>query len=211
MKWFRIPKELSKQPSTGKLYSDWKVDLSIECKEQCIYCCIHTSSFGGIRNFHVEHYRPKAENKFPHLQHIYSNLFFACSICNGFKHDDWPGEPSPGFDNYSYPDPSKVDYSDLLFQDSNYVIDSNYIAGKYIVQKLFLNRPQLILERKRYQLLETLESEAKKLLCIINDIKKKDDPTVLAFIEACTATTIGMIILIKEKHVNPYTQDQIKR
>ena len=93
MKWFRIPKESSPLPKSGKYYSDWKEDLSKEGKEQCVYCSVNINTFGGIRNFHVEHYRPKAKDKFPHLEHVYSNLFFACSICNGFKSDDWKNEP----------------------------------------------------------------------------------------------------------------------
>ena len=209
MQWFRIPKENSSNPKTGKYYSDWKEPLSIEGKEQCVYCTINIGSFGGIRNFHVEHYRPKAADKFPTLEHEYSNLFFACSICNGFKSDDWKNEPSPQFDNHAYPDPSKVDYSDFLFQDALHLVDSKFITGKYIIHKLFLNRPQLILERKRFYLHQVLKNEIKKLKDILLEIKKQDKENPLAdgMITMIETTTL----LIEERYTNPYTQEQIKR
>ena len=64
MNWKRVPKEKSNQPAKGT-YSDWKVDLSKEGFHQCVYCTITEHSFGGIRNFHVEHFKPKSV--FPEL------------------------------------------------------------------------------------------------------------------------------------------------
>ena len=209
MQWFRIPKESSPKPKAGKYYSDWKEDLCKEGKEQCVYCTININSFGGIRNFHVEHYRPKAKDKFPMLEHEYSNLFFACAICNGFKGDDWPNEPSSALDNRSYPDPSKVDYSDFLFQDASFFVDSKYVTGKYIIHKLFLNRPQLVLERESFFLHETLKNETRKLKDIVLQIKRqdKDNPLIEGLITMIETTSL----LIEGKYINPYKQEQTKR
>lgn len=209
MQWFRIPKEASPVPQTGQYYYDWKDDLATEGKEQCVYCTINIKPFGGIRNFHVEHYRPKAKDKFPALTHTYSNLFFACAICNGFKGDDWKNEPSEKLDNHSYPDPSKVDYSDFLFRDSLHLVDSKYITGKYIIQKLFLNRPQLILERKSFHLHELLKNEIQKLKDIVLEIRKQDQGNLLA--EALIAMIETTILLIEGQYINPYKQEQIQR
>jgi len=209
MNWFRIPKESSLKPQKGKYYWHWKEDLSKEGKEQCVYCTININSFGGIRNFHVEHYRPKAEDKFPALKHEYSNLFFACSICNGFKGDDWPSDPSERLDNVSYPDPSIIDYSIFLYQNANYLVESKTVSGKYIIQKLFLNRPQLILERKSSQLHETLQNEYKKLIVILHRIQESDptNPLIIGYIQAVETITL----LIREKYINPYKESEIKR
>lgn len=208
MKWFRIPKESSPRPKTGKYYSDWKEHLSKEGKEQCVYCTININSFGGIRNFHVEHYRPKAEDKFPKLEHEYTNLFFACSICNGFKSDDWKNEPSPKLDNESYPDPSKVDYSDFLFLDAVQLVDSKFITGKYIIQKIFLNRPQLILERKSFFLHQILRKEMQNLKDIFIELQKQNIQIPSQF--AIKLIEI-MDLVIEEKYINPYTEAQIRR
>lgn len=208
MKWFRIEKEKSPRPETGKHYSDWKEHLSIEGKWQCVYCTININSFGGIRNFHVEHYKPKAASKFPELEHEYTNLFFACSICNGFKSDDWKNEPSEKLDNYSYPDPSKVNYSDFLFLDDQQLVDSKYVTGKYIIHKLFLNRPQLILERKSFSIHQKLKEEMQILKTLINELKnnkRKIPPEMtLKIIEV-------LDFVIDGKYINPYTQEQIQR
>lgn len=208
MQWFRIPKENSTKPATGKCYSDWKEPLSIEGKQQCVYCTINIKAFGGIRNFHVEHYRPKAKDKFPELEHEYRNLFFACSICNTFKSDEWKNEPSSKYDNHSYPDPSKVDYSDFLFKNISHLVESKYITGKYIIQKLFLNRPQLILERKSFYLHETLKKEIKILKTIVIQLKEKDTNPLADGLITMIETTA---LLIEEKYINPYRQDQIVR
>ena len=56
------PKEKTQQPTKGK-YSDWKEILAEEGFNQCVYCAIPDACFGGIRNFHVEHYRPKSKFK----------------------------------------------------------------------------------------------------------------------------------------------------
>jgi hypothetical protein len=208
MKWFRIPKELSTQPKVGN-YRDWKEELSIEGKNQCVYCSINTNSFGGIRNFHVEHYRPKSKDKFPELTDKFYNLFFACSICNGFKSDDWPNEPSKKLDNESYPDPSKIDYSNILYWNKQFLIESEHFTGRYIVQKLFLNRPQLVLERKSYYLHEELRIESEKLKNVVLQIKEQDDSDVI--IETMVQLIDTTILLIEGKYINPYMAKQIRR
>jgi hypothetical protein len=209
MKWFRIPKESSPRPQNGNYYYQWKEHLSYESKQQCVYCAININSFGGIRNFHVEHYKPKARNKFPELENDYNNLFFACSICNCFKSDDWPNEPSPKLDNSSFPDPSKVDYSDILSYNNQLLVESKYITGKYIIQKLFLNRPQLVLERKGFYLNQELVVESEKLKEIGVQLKKKygSNPMIDSMITMINTT----ILLIQGKYINPYTADQIER
>ncbi len=108
MKWKRVPKENCKQPTTGT-YSDWKEILAEEGFHQCVYCAIPEPRFGGIRNFHVEHYRPKSLKRFQKLTNDIRNLYFACAICNTFKGDDWPAEPDAQFHSHCFPDPSKTD------------------------------------------------------------------------------------------------------
>jgi 5-methylcytosine-specific restriction endonuclease McrA len=117
MNWKRIPKENSPQPSTGK-YSDWKHQLAEEGFHQCVYCALHDATFGE-RNFHVEHYKPKSIYRFKHLEHVFSNLFYACPVCNVFKGDSWPGAPRKDHSVEAYPDPAKCDYS-KLFEDAQY-------------------------------------------------------------------------------------------
>src|SRR5688500_18636223 len=106
----RIPKEKTPPPESGT-YQDWKALLADEGAHQCVYCAITEASFGGIRNFHVEHFRPKS--LFQDLVNAFKNLFYACAICNVFKGDDWK-EPCGEQHHMGYLDPSVVDYSDIL-------------------------------------------------------------------------------------------------
>lgn len=144
--WKRIPKEVATQPLTG-VYSDWKPILSVEGYHQCVYCFVNETYFGGVRNFHVEHYKPKT--KFIPLTNVYSNLFYACSICNTFKSDDWPNEPDMDYDKAFYPNPSIVNYSDIFeIEHGTHIIKGKNFTSTYLVNRLFLNRKQLVIYRK---------------------------------------------------------------
>jgi hypothetical protein len=162
MNWKLILKNPTKFPTLGT-YRDWKGHLRREADFQCVYCCIHESSFGGLRNYHVEHYKPKSV--FNALENDYNNLFYACAICNVFKGDDWPGSPQRNLSNISYPCPSTVNYSNLFNVDiSTGELKGKYIASKYVVEKLFLNRPQLIIERKLQLLYDDANGLRKELM-----------------------------------------------
>lgn len=143
MKWRVIDKTSAQIPATGT-YSQWKPQLAREGGSRCVYCCIPESKFGGSRNFHVEHYRPKSI--FPDLTNEYRNLFYACGICNIFKSDDWPAEHMLG--NYriaAYPDPSLVSYGEFLeVEATTGTVRSATFTGKYLIERLHLNRPQMI-------------------------------------------------------------------
>lgn len=148
MNWKRIPKENTEQPIKGT-YKDWKPILASEGFHQCVYCSISEADFGGIRNFHVEHFRPKRNKRFSKLENVISNLFYSCAICNCFKSNDWPNDPNPELNIACYPDPSVVDYSNIFDIDINTaLLDGKNVASKYILNKLFLNRPQLIINRR---------------------------------------------------------------
>jgi len=157
MKWKRIPKENSTQPASGK-YSDWKHELADEGCHQCVYCALHDATFGE-RNFHVEHYKPKSIYRFKHLEHIFSNLFYACPVCNIFKGDSWPRAPRKDHSIEAYPNPSKCDYSEL-FEDprGSGQIRGRYVASRFHVARLHLNREQLVIERRIFYNRERMKS-----------------------------------------------------
>src|ERR1051326_8981942 len=147
MKWKRIPKENSTQPATGK-YSDWKHELAEEGFHQCVYCALRDATFGE-RNFHVEHYKPKSNYRFKHLEDIFSNLFYACPVCNVFKGDSWPRAPKKNHSVAAYPNPSKCDYSDLFnVSQRTGQITGRFTASRFLIARLHLNREQLITERR---------------------------------------------------------------
>jgi hypothetical protein len=153
MKWKLIDKSKTAAPALGT-YKDWKELLAAEGHNQCVYCCISESGFGGRRNFHVEHYRPKSI--YPKLTNRIENLFFACGICNVFKSDDWPSEPIDGDLTFPhYPDPSRTDWSVFLENENGTgVVSSAHLTGRYLIERLYLNRPQMITHRRLYHVIQ---------------------------------------------------------
>jgi len=138
-----VPRE---QPDAGS-YSSWKPPIAADCQQRCIYCGIHDSRYGGLDNYHVEHFRPKS--KFPGLEREIGNLYLACAICNRFKSNDWPRDPSPENSEPSYPDPSSNDYNTVFkIQPTDFQVTSDLVSGKYVVNRLCLNRVQLIIDRR---------------------------------------------------------------
>lgn len=169
MNWKVINRDKRVQ-NTG-VYNDWKQQISDDCFNQCVYCSIHENPWGGIDHYHIDHYKPKS--KFSALENIITNLYFACPVCNRFKSDDWPNE-SNDLNKVCYPDPSDHNYTDLFDLNlDDYKLSGKLAASKYLVNRMYLNRPQLIYERRELILkikAEELINEAKNLIETCNDI-----------------------------------------
>jgi hypothetical protein len=210
-------KIIVKSPDTlllERFYRDCKEDLSKEAEHKCIYCCIHESRFGGIRNFHVEHYKPKS--KYALLRDSYSNLFYSCSICNCFKGNDWPNDPDDIYDKPFYPDPLKVNYSDYM----NINFETGLVEGlkkttKYMVEKLYLNRPQLVNERKFFGLMQKMRKNYELLreveLKISNASSEEKIKVIDTFVEVASALREISELQDKLHSISPYTNAQISR
>jgi hypothetical protein len=146
VRWPKLIGKARKQPRRGR-WHDWKQSIADHCDGRCVYCAIPEGRFGGIRNFHIEHFRPKV--RFPKLENKIHNLYLACAICNILKCDDWPAEPVADHSIAAYPDPSAVDYNTIFaVSQETYEVDSPTLAGRYLVERILLNRAQLVLERR---------------------------------------------------------------
>ena len=205
MKWKRIPKDRVEQPASGT-YKSWKERLALEADYQCVYCAIHESHFGGFRNFHVEHFRPKS--RFTDLTNDYCNVFYACAICNVFKGSDWPSEPSSEVP--SYLDPSIVDYSTVFTVDwQTGLTVATAVAAAYMLEKLFLNRPQLVLLRR----LVSLKLRAQKAVGDLSDVLRHSTEQRSAEARQAALELSAKIIthLIALDAVRPYSEDDVER
>jgi uncharacterized protein (TIGR02646 family) len=58
--------------------------LRRECYSKCMYC---ESKINHITFDHIEHIRPKAQEKYPELTFDWDNLGLACPLCNHHKSD----------------------------------------------------------------------------------------------------------------------------
>lgn len=209
MKWRIIVRDKSNQPATGK-YSDWKEIIAEYCHFQCVYCSIHEEQFGGITNYHIDHFRPKSKKEFEHLTNDILNLYYACPICNRFKKDDWPGEPDD-LNKVCYPDPSDIDYSELFTvnEAGGYLLESRFISANYVIERLYLNRAQLLFERREYMLNEREKSINKELKDLEEKIVIKDNEDTIRKGLQLKSKTIE--ILLKRKSIRPYRKTDIQR
>jgi hypothetical protein len=152
--WPNLVGKSRTKPTKGK-WHEWKQAIADHCGGQCVYCAISEARFGGIRNFHIEHFRPKV--KFPKLENDIKNLYLACAVCNVLKCDDWPTEPAMDHSLPAYPDPLQADYNALFeVSPATHEVDSSTIAGRYVIERILLNRAQLILERRLAAMLTLL-------------------------------------------------------
>lgn len=175
MFWRRIIK-IPNPALDGKKYNDPLVRdfLSREASGRCVYCAVHENRLGGRQVFHVDHYKPKSRDEFKALTNTLSNLYYACPICNRFKHDKWPNDPRDDHGIAAIPEPAQVNYSNLfVFDSSTGKIKGKYADSKYLEQALFLNRPQLNLER-RFIYHSRREKELVAALHGMKDVLKED-------------------------------------
>ena len=164
-----MPK-LSRQNSVPQFsdYKKYKPYLREDFHYRCVYCSIHENEYGGPRGFTVEHFRPK--KIFADLINDYANLLYGCEICNPFKRKDWPSD-NPLIDGVGYIDPCEHDYDDH-FRVNGFEIEGLTQVARYMIERLHLNRRQLIkLKKKRFDE-ETTHTETllelKKQLDIID-------------------------------------------
>ena len=142
MRWPVLAGKVRVQPTNGG-YVDWKAQVADDCEHRCVFCSLHESEYGGIGNFHIDHFRPK--KKFGILRDNIGNLHLSCAICNRFKSDDWPGDPAIDHSLPTYIDPAAADYNTLLTVDQrSFRVSAQVVAGKYTIERLYLNRPQMI-------------------------------------------------------------------
>jgi len=210
MRWKRIPKENARQPRRG-CYRDWKEIIAQEGFNQCVYRAIHEASFGGTRNFHVEHYRPKS--RFRSLENDIRNLFYACAICNTFKGDSWPAEPCEDHSSICFPNPSEVDYSTLFEVNfSSGVINGKFVASRYLVEQLHLNRHQLLLERRTFQACERVGEIHQVIRRMIDELEEIDSQESKRYLARLGRLMTEISHLgYSLRAIRPYTPEQLRR
>lgn len=121
-------------------YQRYKPYLREDFAYACVYCGLHENEAGGPRFMTVEHYRPKS--RFRALTNEYSNLLYACSVCNGYKSNDWPSD-DPLRDGVGYLDPCEADLDEHIGPAAGDGVAGLTPVGGYMVAQLHLNRAML--------------------------------------------------------------------
>ncbi len=212
MLWKQVNNQGRAQPQTGS-WPTWKRQIAQDCDRQCVYCAIPDSRYGGLDNFHVDHFRPK--KKFPHLQKRITNLYLACAICNRFKSDDWPANPAVDYSVAAYPDPGACEYGSLIsINATDGLLTGNFAASTYVIERLYLNRPQLIRLRRTAALEERLTAieNILQMACdqLRDNVEDTDEAKAL-LAEICSATIRVNQAFRNRERAQPYTLDEIRR
>ncbi len=131
------------------------------------YCGTHEAEWGGHRHFQVEHFRPRKRD--PWLQAEYTNLLYACDVCNVFKGCDWPTDnPTPHIRGYL--DPCQYDYEEYFHEREDGSIEGKVLAARYMIEALHLNREPLKQLRLRRQSERQLHEQFMQLF---NEVEAK--------------------------------------
>jgi hypothetical protein len=208
VKWFLVQKNKETFPVAGT-YKQWKRQLRVEGRGQCVYCAISEARFGGYRNFHVEHFRPKS--RFKALVDDYGNLFYVCSICNAFKGNHWPENdpPDDSFEQTSlvYPPPHLCDIGDVIEVSEDGVVSSKYEAGRFLIERVYLNRPQLIRARRMSRIKAEVESAFKDVTESMTGARL--DSKLSARVASAMQAAMNLINTMAD--AAPYEPDEIER
>jgi len=141
----------NESPPKQKTYQAYKPYLRKDFRTRCAYCLIHEAHFGGLRNYHIDHFRPK--KRFPELILTYTNLYYACGLCNTYKGETWPS-PEQLQAGFEFGDPCKENLYEKHFQinERDGSLRALTKIGQYTKDHLRLDRRQL--QRHRYRLIE---------------------------------------------------------
>jgi len=210
--WEVIEKHKTALPESVSAYREYKPYLREEANKKCVYCAINESYLGGADSFHVEHFRPKSLDSFKHLIKEYSNLFYTCAICNRFKSNDWPADPNERFDIPFYIDPNLNNYNDFFKLSADYTILGNNIPALYMIERINLNRPQLINARRETFLRKAFPSIYQIFNDLLNDLVDLNDERGKELLkEALELIQKIMNLWSSEKDSSQYEPDEIKR
>ena len=135
--------------------------LFLEQTGQCVYCG-RRIELNGTKNYHIEHFRPRAQDKYPHLELDYSNLFLSCG-----SHRDSGAQGTCGnhkgewFDEECHIPPVPESCAERFrYHLSGKVADDGSREAQRMLDVLNLNHSELIRERK--EIIEDLETELER-------------------------------------------------
>jgi len=121
------------------------------CGRCCGYCGVSEVWVGG--ELEVDHFRPVRYNG----ADAPDNLVYACAVCNRFKSDYWPTDDAP--ENLWLLHPGQDDLSAHLCETADGRLAGLTPRGWFHIDRLHLNRPQLIALRQLRRTEQSLQRE----------------------------------------------------
>ena len=135
--------------SSNRSVARQRRSLFAEQTGQCVYCG-RGISLDRKQHYHIEHFRPRSERKYPELQLDYTNLFLSCgpegdhgarNTCGHHK-GDWFEE-----DCHIPPAPEAC-AERFRFRSSGRIAGDGSPEADKMIATLNLNHPELVTERQ---------------------------------------------------------------
>ena len=130
-------------------FSAFRPFVRADFERRCAYCLIEERFCGGIENYEIDHFRPRA--RFPKELWSFYNLYWSCHPCNQIKSFRWPTETHLSQGAFIV-DLCQDDAEEHFVCGSDGVIEEKTLAGLYTITLLRLNRPHLVELRAFLQL-----------------------------------------------------------
>ncbi|MBI3921575.1 MAG: HNH endonuclease [Armatimonadetes bacterium] len=128
---------------------------------RCAYCMIHESEAGGEEAFWIDHFRPRSKGG---SANDYTNLYWACILCNHIKGDSWP-TPSEARHGRRFANPChEQDYGFHFAENAKSELEALTRCGEYHVGTLRLNRSLLVARRRERNEYRSRLAEASNLI-----------------------------------------------
>lgn len=106
--------------------------------DKCMYC---ESKISHIDFAHVEHIKPKAQGKFPHLEFDWNNHGYACPKCNNAKSDKY-------FNGCEFIDPYIEEPAEHIYAFGSMLFHKKGSErGEITIREIELNRVELVEKR----------------------------------------------------------------
>jgi len=113
--------------------------------DKCMYC---ESKISHIDFAHIEHIKPKAQDKYPELEFVWENLGYVCPKCNNAKSDKYD-------ENTPYIDPYSENPEEHIFAFGTFLYHKDGSEkGELTISDVDLNRVDLI--EKRYERIKVI-------------------------------------------------------
>lgn len=124
-------------PPVGRVYSNYRPELRYDFWCACAYC--GTTEQESHASMEIDHHEPKARR--PDLVDVYTNLFYACPLCNRSKSRTWPSptQMAQGMRFLRI----DTDHPDDHLEVRGLRVEPLTPVGEYTITKLRLNRLEL--------------------------------------------------------------------
>lgn len=134
---------------------------------RCGYCGVSETSVGG--ELEVDHFQPLAAGGSDDLE----NLVYACTVCNRFKGDYAPAPDAP--DSLRLLRPRCDDLGAHIEETAHGRLIGLTPRGWFHIQRLHLNRPQLVERRHLHRALQAQKADLARLRDAEARLRREND------------------------------------